>query len=179
MAVQVDAAISGLVTANNPPINVTFPSTQEIAISGPDDTITPVDDNGDYIPLATEAKQDDQISLLNQIDINLDSVDTTLDSILDEVTNLDSCSNSSVSSVNVTTTTTQLLPINTNRKGASFYNDGGGNIFLKLGAGASSTSFTVRMTDNSLYELPYPIYTGQITAIAVSGTRAIRITELT
>lgn len=86
---------------------------------------------------------------------------------------------SAVTSVSVPTASTTLLAANSSRKNATFYNDSGGVIFLKLGSTASSTSFTVRLTSNDYYELPFPVYTGIITAIAASGTRDIRITELT
>jgi hypothetical protein len=85
---------------------------------------------------------------------------------------------STVTSVSVTTSSTSLLASNANRKGASFYNDGGADIYLKLGTTASSSSFTVKMPANAFYELPVPLYTGAIEAIAVSGTRTVRITEL-
>lgn len=86
---------------------------------------------------------------------------------------------SSVTTFNATTTNATVLAANPSRKGASFYNDGGGVIYLKLGATASSTSYTVRMPDNTFYELPYPVYTGTIDAVSQAGTRSLRVTELT
>lgn len=86
---------------------------------------------------------------------------------------------STLSNISVTTSSTTLLSSNTSRKQATFYNDGGGTVYLKFGSTASTTSFTIRLQDNDYYELPYPIYNGIITAISASGSRTIRVTELT
>lgn len=86
---------------------------------------------------------------------------------------------SAVTTFNATTTSAPVLALNASRRGAAFYNDSGGVIYLKLGTTASSTSYTIRMTDNTFYELPYPIYTGVIEAVSQSGTRSLRVTELT
>lgn len=65
------------------------------------------------------------------------------------------------------------------RKGAMFFNDSTAACFLKFGATASATSYTVKMTAASLFELPTPAYTGQIDVIWASANGALRITELT
>lgn len=57
-----------------------------------------------------------------------------------------------------------LLAANTARKGAAFWNDTGRNLFIKMGAAASLTSYTVRVSNNGYYEVPFN-YTGIITAI--------------
>lgn len=84
-----------------------------------------------------------------------------------------------ITTVSVTAASTLLLAANPARKGASFYNDGGAVVYLKLGTAASTSSFTVRLLNNDFYELSYPLYTGIIHAIAGSGSRDIRVTELT
>lgn len=76
MSVTLNSALSGHVTADNPAINVVFPSSQEITISGPEDTITPVDDNGTYVALATEAKQDTQNNRLGDLTETAPASDT-------------------------------------------------------------------------------------------------------
>ena len=72
-----------------------------------------------------------------------------------------------------------LLAANANRKGAMITNDGSNNLFLKLGATASSTSFTAKLIAGAYYELPYPVYTGVIDGIWDVATGSARITELT
>lgn len=85
---------------------------------------------------------------------------------------------SSVTSPTTSTTNAQLLAANTNRLGATIYNDSTQNMFLKLGTTASSTSFTIRMAPQSHYEVPFG-YTGRIDGILSSGTGNARVTELT
>lgn len=76
-------------------------------------------------------------------------------------------------------TTVSLLGSQATRKGASFFNDSTANLFLKLGATASLTSFTVKIFPGELYELPVPSFTGAIDGIWDAANGAVRITELT
>lgn len=70
-----------------------------------------------------------------------------------------------------------LLASNANRLGATIYNDSTGILYLKLGASASSTSFTVKMIADAYFETPYE-YTGIIDgAWAVGATGSARIVE--
>ena len=79
--------------------------------------------------------------------------------------------------VSVVVGSTTLFAANPAAVGRTVYNDGGGNIYVKFGTGASSSSFTVRVSDNGYYELPQPLYKGIVTASAASGTRTTRVTE--
>ena len=72
---------------------------------------------------------------------------------------------------------TLLLAHNSMRLGATIYNDSSAILYVKLGLGASLTSFTVRMRPYAYYELPYG-YTGQINGIWAASAGAARITEL-
>mgnify|MGYP001577189960 CR=1 FL=1 len=73
-----------------------------------------------------------------------------------------------------------LLAANANRLGAVIFNDSSAALFLKLGATASSTSYTVRLTQYTGYEVPFA-YTGVIDGIWASDPNdgAARIVELT
>lgn len=72
-----------------------------------------------------------------------------------------------------------LLASNANRLGASIYNDSTVALYLKLGATASTTSFTVKLDADDYYEAPAH-YTGIIDGIwASDAAGAARITELT
>jgi hypothetical protein len=82
------------------------------------------------------------------------------------------------SSVGGSATTVTLLASNANRLGATCYNDSSAILYLKLGATASATSFTVAMAASSYYEAPFG-YTGIIDGIWASATGNARITELT
>lgn len=88
-------------------------------------------------------------------------------------------STTAVTSVNDTASSTTLLAANTNRLGASVQNDSTVVLYLKLGATASTSSFTVQMAAASYYEVPYG-YTGVIDGIwASDASGAARMTELT
>lgn len=82
-------------------------------------------------------------------------------------------SNVSASASNVT-----LLASNAARVGASIHNDSTAILYLKLGATASATSFTARLTEQGYYEVPAG-YTGIIDGIWASATGTARVTELT
>jgi hypothetical protein len=71
-----------------------------------------------------------------------------------------------------------LLAANVNRLGATLYNDSNKNFFVKLGATASNTSFTVRMSSQTYYEVPFG-YTGSIDGIQDVANGNMRVTELT
>lgn len=72
-----------------------------------------------------------------------------------------------------------LLSANSNRKGAIFYLDGNRIAYLKLGTGADTNSFSLKLTNFGYYELPYR-YTGPITVSFNSGSNSATLmtTEL-
>lgn len=74
---------------------------------------------------------------------------------------------------------TVLLAANASRKGAILYNDSSNACFVKFGATASSTSFTIKLTSQTFYEL-IKGYTGVVEGIwQNSANGAMRITEFT
>lgn len=75
-------------------------------------------------------------------------------------------------------TSVTILAANTARKGAMIYNDSTQVLYLKFGATASATSFTVPLATNTYYEVPGG-YTGIIDGIWVSANGNARVTELT
>lgn len=83
-------------------------------------------------------------------------------------------SNVASSATNVT-----LLASNSSRKGATFVNDSTQTCYVKLGATASSSSYSYLLFASQTLELPTPIYQGQIDAIWVSANGNMRITEIT
>lgn len=89
-------------------------------------------------------------------------------------------STSSVTSVASSATSVSLLALNTSRKGATFFNDSTSVLYLKLGATASTTSYTVQIQSMGYYELPFSkVYTGAIDGIWSSANGNCRVTELT
>jgi hypothetical protein len=88
-------------------------------------------------------------------------------------------STSTVTSVNDTASSTQLLASTAGRKAAFFFNDSTAIAYLKLGTTATTSDFTVKMAAGGFYELPQPVYTGRIDCIwASDASGAMRITEL-
>ena len=86
-----------------------------------------------------------------------------------------------LSNVNDTNSSTTVLASNANRLGAMFFNDSTSSLYLKLGATASTTSFTVLIAPQGYYELPGPrIYTGIVDGIwSADASGAVRVTEIT
>lgn len=85
-----------------------------------------------------------------------------------------------VTTVPVAAVVVTLLAANAGRLGALVYNDSNQRLYVKLGAGASTANFTVRLDPQAYYELPFPVYTGQITAVRAAGpATSVQVTELT
>lgn len=82
------------------------------------------------------------------------------------------------SSVAGSATSVSLLASNTSRLGATIYNDSTALLYLKLGATASTTSYSLQIAPYGYYEIPYA-YTGAIDGIWSSATGNARISELT
>jgi hypothetical protein len=86
-------------------------------------------------------------------------------------------STTSVSSVAASASSVALLASNTNRLGATIYNDSNQTLYVQLGATASTTSFVVKMNKDDYYEIPFN-YTGVINGIWSSASGSARIVEL-
>jgi len=84
----------------------------------------------------------------------------------------------SQSSPSVTNASTSILASNSNRLGATIFNEGAAISYTKLGGTASITSYTVQIASGGYYECPFG-YTGAIDGITSSGTAQLRVTELT
>lgn len=81
------------------------------------------------------------------------------------------------SSPSVTTASTVILASNANRLGATIINEGSVACFVKLGATASATSYSVNMAVGGYFEVPFN-YTGAIDGITASSTATLRVSEL-
>lgn len=89
------------------------------------------------------------------------------------------CTTTTVSGADASTTNFTILAANQARCGATFYMDGNAVAFIKLGATATTTSFTVKVPNNGYYEIPAN-YTGQVDVVFdkdASG-RTLRVTEI-
>lgn len=133
------------------------------------------------VALSTRASAANQTTIIGHVDgieASLTSIDSKLTSPL-AVSNTETrASGATVTSVSGTITSTTLLASNANRRQMIFFNDSSAVLYLKFGATASSTSFTVRLDKNQLYEAPNPVYSGIVDGVWASASGAVRITEV-
>lgn len=109
-----------------------------------------------------------------EVSINVETVEATNVGI----TALPKVTAATLSNVSSSASNGTLLAENTDRIGMLVVNDSTATLYLKYGATASTTSYSVRMEPGSYWEMPQPIYTGQIDGIWSSADGAARITEL-
>lgn len=83
-----------------------------------------------------------------------------------------------VGRVPASASTTAIVPANPLRRGLILWNDSTATAYIKLGVGASTSDFTWKIGAQAGYELPVPIYQGDITAIWESANGAMQVTEL-
>jgi len=84
-----------------------------------------------------------------------------------------------VSAVASSATNVTLKAANVNRKGLCISNDSTAVLYVKFGATASATSYTVKMAAGGYYEMAFPCYTGIVDGIWASANGSAYITELT
>ncbi len=83
----------------------------------------------------------------------------------------------SVTSVSASATAVTLLAAAAGRRGGIVYNDSSAVLYLKFGATASTTSYTVQLAAGAYYEFPQPLYTGRVDGIWASANGAARTTR--
>ena len=76
------------------------------------------------------------------------------------------------------TSNVTLKAINLARLGLSIHNDSTQILYVKLGTTATTTDYTVRMSAQDHYEVPFG-YTGRIDGIWASANGNAYVTELT
>lgn len=81
-------------------------------------------------------------------------------------------------SVASSATNTTLLSSNSARLGATVYNDSSAILYLKLGATATTSDFTIKVFPLSYYEVPFG-FTGRVDGFWASVNGFARIGELT
>lgn len=85
---------------------------------------------------------------------------------------------STLANVAGSATSVTLQASNANRLGWTVFNDSTAILYVKCGATASTTSFTVKMAAGAYWELPFR-YTGVVDGIWASATGNARVTEFT
>jgi hypothetical protein len=87
--------------------------------------------------------------------------------------NVSNLANVASSASNVT-----IMAANEARRVAMVYNDSTAVLYLKFGATASTTSFTILIPSQGYYEFPQPCYSGQVDGIWAAANGSARVTEL-
>jgi hypothetical protein len=83
-------------------------------------------------------------------------------------------------SIAFSTLSTPLLSANASRKALSIYNDSDQTYLVRLGTGASTTSWSFSLFPQQFYESPYPGFTGDVSGIGyTSGSGTIHVEEMT
>lgn len=84
-----------------------------------------------------------------------------------------------ISSVAASASNQTLAAADSTRRGLMVFNDSDKDLYLKYGATASTTSFTVRIAAGGYWEMHQPIYLGIIDGIWATGpTGSARVTKL-
>ena len=83
------------------------------------------------------------------------------------------------STVAVTDSSSTGLALNAGRKGATFVNEGSEDVYLKHGATASTTDYTVKLIPDAVWIIENSDYTGVVDVITSTGTATLRVTEMT
>lgn len=81
--------------------------------------------------------------------------------------------------VDSSSTSVTIVAAKSKRKGLLLTNTDANDVYLYYGVTAVATKFTVRIPAGAHWEMPYPIYTGNIDAIwAANGSGALIGSEL-
>lgn len=87
--------------------------------------------------------------------------------------------NATVSQVSRSGSAVTLAAPNLARRGLNIANESSVMMFVKLGALATGSDFTVKLPPRANYELPFPDYTGLVTGVwATAGAGFAAVTEM-
>lgn len=101
-----------------------------------------------------------------------------LTAALDTVTVVqDSNSTAALTQVASSTSSVAVLAANANRKEGLIFNNSTANLYLAFTGTASTTAFTVKLTTNTAYALPTPLYKGVISGIWDAANGTAQVTE--
>lgn len=83
-----------------------------------------------------------------------------------------------VSNVASSASSVTLKAANTSRRGLLIFNDSTQVLYVKYGATASTSSYTVQIAAGGYWEMPQPPYTGVVDGIWAASNGNARVTEL-
>ena len=82
-----------------------------------------------------------------------------------------------LANVTSSATSTTVFSAKGSVKGRTIFNDSTAVLYLKFGATASTTSYTVQIAASGYYEFPQPAYGGVVDGIWAAANGAARTTE--
>jgi hypothetical protein len=77
------------------------------------------------------------------------------------------------------TSSTALFAANSGARTRTIHNDSTAILYVKFGATASSTSYTVEMASQDYFEFPQPLFAGAVEGIWAAENGHARVTEVT
>jgi hypothetical protein len=95
-----------------------------------------------------------------------------------QVTQGGTASTATLTNVASSATSVNVVAANSQRIGCIIYNDSIQGLLIKYGATASATSFTYRIGPGETWEMPTPIWVGQIDGIWDAANGNARVTDL-
>ncbi|MBD2354744.1 hypothetical protein H6G41_08895 [Tolypothrix sp. FACHB-123] len=87
-------------------------------------------------------------------------------------------STSTPSTVNSSATSVTILALNSNRKGATIWNNSTADLYIDFDSTASTSDFAVKLSAGGYFELPFD-YTGVISGIWSTANGSALVRELT
>jgi hypothetical protein len=91
--------------------------------------------------------------------------------------NFPSSSSASQPTNSLSTTQSVLVASNSNRKGLTIFNSSGVTVFIDYANTVTTSDYAFSLISGAFYEMPMPIYTGNLHAILASGTASIEVRE--
>ena len=82
-----------------------------------------------------------------------------------------------LANVNSSASNVTLFAAESTVSARTIYNDSTAVLYVKYGATASATSYTVQLAAGAYYEFPQPTYAGQVDGIWASANGAARLTS--
>jgi hypothetical protein len=93
-------------------------------------------------------------------------------------TQVQTVNSATLASVASSATSVTLFAANASARGRFVVNDSTAVLYIKFGATASTSSYTVQLAAGGYYEFPDPLYTGIVDCIWASANGNARTTEV-
>ena len=82
-----------------------------------------------------------------------------------------------INRISASTSAVTLMDAKLTRIAGKIFNDSTDTLYVKYGPDASPTDFTVKMVAGAYFEMPLPVYLGQVTGVWSGTNGAAQVTE--